>query len=148
MMEFQAVYKGEKAELSSAEMLKLAMAIDTNKDKKVNYLELMIAFSSFDRNIVGLASTSSLMQSMFNTLYQYYDALLKAFQYFDYNALGLISEDDFEKSLKVVNTIVPGQPLHDAQIRELGTHLPQTKDGMIEYMEFLDAFVVVDADQL
>jgi len=124
---------------SKDELMKLASAIDTSGNGKIDMDEFIAAFKvktkseEFEANLLNDITT---------VLYQHKQALFQIFRRLDTNNDGHVTSEDFTKGVQMINMTLTNQ-VSDHQVEYLVSTLDPKQEGQIDYQNFLNAFSVV-----
>merc|ERR1712226_1686133 len=109
-------------------------------------MEFLGAFCYEDRDDVA----DALAEHMVSVLFRYRHALRAGARYFDLDASSRITRDNFLQVLQSLNGEITDDSLHfsQSQMADLSDAICSEIDGkrMVEYVEFLDSFEIVDAE--
>ncbi|KAF0696480.1 Aste57867_12775 [Aphanomyces stellatus] len=127
---------------------KLMAAIDLDGGHTIDYKEFLAAFSVTDTRVSDREMSSwqeAILQQVSTLFYQHRIHIRKCFRMFDQDSSGVVDCKQFRRGIAEFNSILDS-PLSEDQIEALLAHLDKNGDGLINYVEFLQGFHVVNMD--
>jgi len=133
------------------DLFEVARALDTRKIGRINYLTFA---SLFDENAFEDAADvpkntvvdQSVVQHICTTIWANDVVMHKSFRCFDPDGSGTLTLAEFRSALGTMNAALadPYQPLAPQQIDLLAKSLPLNAEGKLDYVQFMQAFEVID----
>mmetsp|Transcript_70639 Transcript_70639/g.210645 ORF Transcript_70639/g.210645 Transcript_70639/m.210645 type:complete len:255 (+) Transcript_70639:2-766(+) len=140
-----------QVQLPQHQLRELANLADFSGEGQVSYLEVLTALQPEDTALGGQVRFD-LFEQICQTIWLHREALMSAFFILDPQRTMRAGPNVITRALEELNRAIGGHveeeaPLLPFQIEALVSHVQMDADGQVNYVDFLDAFLVVSRDK-